>query len=528
MYKFFNKLLFILGLRYPVKIDLDTYFKNTSKTLESLETELADADISCFKMPEFSFCKILYWMYSTLIFGLIMIEPIFLTVLSIKTRNLIYISNIAFLLVPPLLQLVIIRYFRSKSFDKIYYEVSHLKDTRHLIKNEIALSVIVLIPSIISVIISFALQFTNYNDHSLIEFYNDRVGTTTAKVFLYIFQIITWFYSRTITFLVLVIFFYVFFKHVNDIKTFIFVLNNNSVWSNDTTIISEFIHAIIKLRYELDNSIDKLSKVYILSTILGAIGLGNVISNKKIDSFTLISSIIFSICQLVFLLIIYLITVQQNKLSDIIMNPEFSIKYIYRKYKFIDYHLSPKSPTLYKNVRQYSNITDLSETSVGRLLKNVYSPQYREANTKVIPLGNLQDMVLDDTDAPGPSLTTIDNDNDDGGRNEDDRGIKKLKRRKKHRTERLDHENNNLAIESAEHESPLTKDIIKTINNINNYNGSSIDYIILHLLISESWTSNFSLLGMQFNNTDSIQKALLITSVIITISGFLSELQVYL
>ena len=520
MYKFLNKLLFILGLRYPVCIDTEIYFQSKPVVPIALDQERGreiEIDISCFQMPKFCWRKILYWFYSTLIFGCIIIEPVFLIVASFKDRTLIYISNIAFLLIPPLLQLVIVRYFRSKSFDKIYYEVSLLKDTRHLIKNDTVLSFLILIPSVISIIVSSLFKFTTYNDNSLFQFYIANVGTASA-VFLYIFQFVSWFYSRTITFLTLVIFFYVFFKHVNDMKTFIFVLNNHSVWSKDPTIISEFIHAIIKLRYELDNSIDKLSKVYVLATILGAIGLGNVISNKKLDSFTLISSIIFIICQLVFLLIIYLITVQQNKLSGIIMDPEFSIKYIYRKYRYMDYDITTKSPVLYKNIRQNSEVSDLSVTSIGRLLKNVYSPQYREESAQVIPLGNLQDMVRDDN----LSVSVVG------------------KRRKKHTTRHRD----TVAVDvdapdgmadgmadgmtDAADASPLTKDIIKTINNINNYNGSSIDYIILHLLISESWTSNFSLLGMQFNNTDSIQKALLITSVIITISGFISELQVYL
>jgi hypothetical protein len=249
----------------------------------------------------------------------------------------------------------------------------------------------------------------------------------------------------------------------------------------------------------LNESVDKLSNVYICATILGAIGIGNASSNLKIDSFTLMSSVIFGIGQLIFLYMIYLINKRQGDLDNIIMDPDFSVKYLYRRYRSIDSNLTNKSPVLYKNIRQFSEVQDLSVTSVGRLLKTF--SEHRNANTKVIPLGNLGDMVQDASPI--------------------DRGGRRKKKAKIKVINDIDE-----GYEDAEKASPLTKDIIKTINNIDNYNGSSIDFIILHTLISESWTTSFSLLGMQFDSSDSIQKALLITGTIATISGYLTQLQV--
>ena len=482
MYKFFNILLSVIGLRYPISINTDTYFLKTPSEILRSRWRLG-----------------LYWTYSFLIFCCIMVEPIFLTILAIQERNVIYISNIAFLLIPPISQLIIINYFRSKSFDKIYYEVSLLRDTNHLIKNEIILSTLILVPSILSIIISAIFKFSTHNDNSLFSHFIDI--DETRVVFLYIWQFMNWIYSRTITFLIFIIFFYVFFKHVNDIKTFSTVLDNHDIWSSDHTIVSEFIHAIIRLRYELNESVDKLSNVYICATILGAIGIGNVISNLKIDSFTLMSSVIFALGQLIFLYMIYLINKRQGVLDSIIMDPDFSVKYLYRRYRSIDSNLTNKSPVLYKNIRQFSEVQDLSVTSVGRLLKTF--SEHR--NTKVIPLGNLGDMVNDASPIAPPTHTN--------------RGGKRKKKIKV--INDIDE-----GYEDAEKASPLTKDIIKTINNIDNYNGSSIDFIILHTLISESWTTSFSLLGMQFDSSDSIQKALLITGTIATISGYLTQLQV--
>ena len=144
MYIFFGKILTILGLRYPIKIEVENYYKNNYKlrprtnsldisSLGEIDPDKsivqddleAIIDIECIRIPKFTDCytnykHILYWFYSVIIFCIIIVEPIFLLIKAIREKNLVYISNIAFLLISPLQHIIIIKYFRSQSFDKIY------------------------------------------------------------------------------------------------------------------------------------------------------------------------------------------------------------------------------------------------------------------------------------------------------------------------------------------------------------------------------------------------------------------------
>ena len=574
MYAFLGTFLSILGLRYPIEVNVEKFYKkkkeerlrsgsldigilseiDPDKNIDSDDLEAA-IDIECIRIPKFTdftknYKKILYWFYSLIVFGILMSEPILLIVKAINEKNLIYISNISFLIISPVQQIIAIKYFRSQSFDKIYYEVSKLKDTRHCIKNDKSISVLILVPSIMSVIFSAIFIFYNDDENNMYNYFQFCTNKT-GKVFLFIYQLIFWFYSRTILFLVLIIFFYVFFKHLNDMRSLIYTVEHNNVWVDDQTVISEFIHAIIKLRYELNNSIEKLSNIYVFATVIGAIGIGNVIDNKKIDSFTMLSMVIFVICQAVFLFIIYLITEQQRKLGNIIRHPVFSLKYIYRKYRSLDFGMSiiPKTPLLSRGMSD-NDLINLSATSTGRLLRDFREKSIKSNKTidddgnglyqiyqteyeNVVPMGNLSDIHEEDS--------------------ERDNGIKR-KRKKKKIMRRVvvdseeilteeNIENNDTTIDKKDdvkddvkdnsddmeiHISPITKDIIKKINQISSYNGSSIDYIILHLMINDNWTSNFDLLGIKFDNAGAIKKAVTITSVIMIISGMISELQVFL
>lgn len=645
MYVFFSHLLTILGLRYPVEINVEQYYDKNSPSSQSLSGSInspqkskrygkilnpqsgqnpvmlrrktgsldisalgelnpdksiieddldAMIDIECIRIPKFTdfrrhWKQILYWFYSTLVFLLLLVQPGFLIWKAIKEKNLALISNITFLVIPPLEQLIIIKYFRSHSFDKIYYEVCKLKDTSHWIKDDRRMSLIILGPSIISIIISVVYIFIGDEVDNIYTFFQDDI-TTPGKVFLFIFELACLMYSRTILFLSLTVFFFVFFKHLNDMRALLYTLKYNNVWVDDQTIVSEFIHAIIKLRHELNGSIEKLSNVYVFATVLGAVGIGNVIDNLKIDSFTIISCIIFGICQIVFLFIIFLISEQQRKLGNIIRHPVFSLKYIYRRYRTLNFDLSPvtlRTPVSIQDKKSINNIIedelkDFSATSTGRLLKSfrARSMRYQSATAtinsggklydvknagsmldedkkKIVPLGTFDDLNSeDDEEIPVNSKKVkIVEDNNvkimEEGRLENveeaedtsdsdmnsftsSEGIIEFKTEKHNSYIDNSNDSNDINESSTDDKniknldvSPITRDIVKKINQISNYNGSSIDYIILHLLISDNWTTNFDLLGMKFDNTGAIKKAVAITSMIMLASGLISELQIF-
>jgi hypothetical protein len=346
------------------------------------------------------------------------------------------------------------------------------------------------------------------------------------------------------------VFFFVFFKHINDMRSLIYIANNNNIWVDDPTIVSEFINVIIKLRYELNLSICKLSNIYVSSTILGAIALGNVIDNLKSDPLSIISCVIFVIFQIIFLYIIFLISEQQNNLSSIIQHPVFSSKYIYRRYKPFDFPQNSLSniPFFARSTVNIESL-DYSATSIGRLLKNfrvknIISNKNSPSNKippinpdDIIQLGNLDDIQRDTTPIKDFQPTTLNS--SDPPSHILDNNISEIiikKTPKKTRSHKHSHHHHTkeefltpatpvtpASPPEIKDLSPELKEIIKKINQISNFNGSSTDYIILHLLISENWTNNFSLLGIQFNNSDSIKKAIGITSIIAIISGIISQ-----
>ena len=73
--------------------------------------------------------------------------------------------------------------------------------------------------------------------------------------------------------------------------------------------------------------------------------------------------------------------------------------------------------------------------------------------------------------------------------------------------------------------SPDMKSLIKKINIINQFNGSSIDWIIIHLMVSGEWKT-FELLGYSFNSVDSIKKVLFLTALIIGIISFIGRVNI--
>ena len=279
--------------------------------------------------------SILSWLYSLTIFIILLINPI-LYFIEVCKGNIEYLSICSFTFIYPVQYFLSINYFAKDHFDKHYFNWK--KKPRMPGKNKFIcvnqnnlILLFLFIVGIISLIISFVFLLID-DDYIFIDKLS-RYTSTQRKIFLGI-EIISWIYGRLLLILNLFTFFFIFCKHITELKEEEeFLKKSNWINYRGTKTISDICISIIIKKYELGESINALEFIFTGSTFLGGIGFASSWINYRkygISSYLLILCISFVIIQTFFFIIIKKIgEVKQSMLASV-HHPIFAAQWLMR------------------------------------------------------------------------------------------------------------------------------------------------------------------------------------------------------
>lgn len=414
--------------------------------------------------------------------GLILItEPCYYFYKIISNSNdLANYPNIFFSLIGFSNFIIGIRYFKKKYFFNITRDVSVYKKDMGKIKalyDDKILSVIILLSSLSSLVLNLLLSVFDFNSIGPVYDFNNQ---TEIKYLIMIYSVIDILYKNFILCINLLVFVMVFYMHYNELKTEHEKLQKQFNIADDSgknfgLECSSMCYDILWIRSQLENSIKNLQSLYLVNTLLGSIALGFIFELDEITPSFIISSIYWLISQIVFFIVIFMIEDKKGDLIKLIKKPKFYIHYLKKR---------------------YNNSGNFFKEFIGNYKKDRQGEYLIEAC----------------------STTTR---NDKSGGHIINEGS--------------DEENNDSTIiEMGEMRQPLEIDILlQNVNNedvdeeyidniVNNkilQNNSSLDWVILNTILTEEWDC-FEFIGFKFNNSDSIQNSLAITTGLILLTDW--------
>lgn len=465
MLEYFTKLLFLLGIKNKT-------IKKKIKTIDLSKSINIEDDINIKCNFTNKICIDSYYIYTMFIFMILLVEPILLTIDIINNKKYYILPLFCYTIIIPIQYVHSIIYFniKKKSFYELYCQIHKKKNKKiYCLPNDIKLTIYII--SVSGVSICFSIMNT------LISYSYD---------FIFILKIVSWLYGRTILSLNIYTFYYIFCKHLKDLKYVKILLTHRSDIS-----IADFCYKIIDIRTQLRVSIEKLQPIYVTTTLIGSFAIGNIVKYKILTLEIILSSIIFFIIQFIFILIIYNVSNQRQELLNYVKETEFISRYIIKKEDY-----SNDSNEIQNNVPIINNTSQLSTTPTPSpyITLNIMKNKPELSNS-------LNNIILNTT----VKKKIIEN-------------IKKNTPRKIIYTPE--------PVEPNKNENQLTEQIkISQINNIEdtlNISSMSIDWLILNTILTEEW-SNFSFLGINLNDGSIFRKATMITGGIVAVTNYIDE-----
>lgn len=507
MFKWFNYLLLIFGLR----------LSNDYEYLNKFEIDLSVFDQEE-KTDNINYCNIfkliILYIYRLFIFIILFIKPIYIFYEIFTNKYNYLLTSSMYFLIPIIQYIIAVNYFRKSYFDEIYFDFNNsrkeIATNKKIYKiylfifNEAVFTTIILLSTLITVIISGIIRQTNKSSNDINYFIN------STYIPLYIYGILNDFYSSGIILLNVFIFFYVFIKHLIDIKKLTKELDNKMSWSRDKEHykISMICFDIIWLRNELEKSIDILQPIYITNTIFGGIAVGFLLEYNVFTYFNIIATIFWAFTQIMYLYIINEINNQKNTLKKVIKKPKFCIKYLRRSYDINEIKDDIHKIT-HERKKDFIISSDPNYCTVEYISKKL-SQKCKKRKSFILKK----------------------NINEEKGKNDiKDIELKIFNKYKiKHKIKIID---DNELVEDIEDGTRHTNSIINEISRqtdiMSNYikqNSSTIDWIVLNTILNEKWET-FEFLGIAFDSSDGIKKAIGITGLIILITKFFIQTNLF-
>lgn len=385
-------------------------------------------------------------------------KPVFILYQYIISNNKSLLSTFIFMLIPFCNYIIILNYFRKIYFFKIYTDIVYNKKYyNYLIDKNICIFSVGL--TLITLIITYSYEIAGYSTINMANYTNNKY----LYIILFIYSIIYNTYSRFIYFFNTIIFLIVFYKHYLDLKIEEKRIKKNIDWDikNFKINMSIICYNLLFIRSEITKSIKLLEYLYISSTLLGSISLGTIIEHKELNIFLVGSIIIWSFMQIIFMIILSLITNKKEDLQYIINKPKFCFNYL----------ISPVDNNL-----NFNNIIDN--------IDNTRRKKYFEDNIKNI-------KYIDSKNKKNQNVINIINNNG----SDDDYDLE---------------DNSNL-------------DNVKNIKSLEYslfQNSTSLDWMILNKILGDEWAT-FKFLGVKFENTDGIKKIVCLVAFIVYIVNIL-------
>jgi len=365
-----------------------------------------------------------------------------------------------------------------------------------------------------------------------------KTTNITKYVFLMMYMVIYWISISMVIANNLFIFALTFRKHILDLKMLQSEIETRLIWHMKKDSMNYLMIRITNIRYVLNNSIDCLESFYTTSTIIGAIAIGPMINFNIWEPYCLYYLSFYVIIQIIFMYFIYRISSLKSDITHLVRSPNIMSRYLnlinntknnqprhvhFNDESFLGSGRSPAATPLAYHDSQINQVVVESprlrsalRNGLPRIVAHRSSDdthesseraRYFPSDTSSIPLRTGIQY------AHGDNLPGLYNQ----GNGSYNAGLYNSIEANTSNIEKLERYCPD-TFPSFKSQKELEKDQItvmeyKTL--------ASIDWIILHQILSESW-ADFSLLGISFGDTSVIQKGIGMTSAIIIASSYIT------
>ena len=342
----YNRLLTMLGHTLYIKNEIKINKQKISNEEEDEKKNLLKKDLKKKELIERMniIIKIIYLIITliqpiyTLLIDKIEIETIIKLLFQI-TPFINYILSIIFFSNDLLLNIETNILLRGEESYKIKYKIKRDKEIIIRLPNDKEKTLIIYIISIVWSIINIIL-------------YNLRENIVYRRVIFYIIFIIYEIITRIIITNNTIIFYYIIMKHLFDMDNMVKSIGNKREWTEGSNRIAMISSDIRDLKYELKMSNDSLEYFYIFNTLFILLAFTLIYQVQRFDYENIGDTIIYSIYQCAYLIVIYKINNFIDNVQNIIREPTFMITYLDR-----NHILNKKSIELGDNI-VYNSMND--------------------------------------------------------------------------------------------------------------------------------------------------------------------------
>jgi hypothetical protein len=512
----------------------------------------------------------LNWFYPFIVWIILWAHPTAVFVVALDKDRRELLSLAFFLYIQPIQYYIAFWYFRSQSKKRIYDSKSYAftkdydsSEYRCLPKEKTLVKMVTVI-SFLAVLEGFIL-FITQNSLDTESVFNEL--SSSLKVLAYITIPISLIYGRIVLVINTHIFFFSFLQQLKKMQGMRHKLRKHA-WHGNQSSVAVLCFEIIDLRYTISRLIDKMEHMFISTTLLGGVAVGNVIEFKEVNYQTVTAMIIFSLMQMVFLFVIQYIGRERGEILKIVRHRRFASRYILRRNEFCQACLDIQrkdrelkdSKDSSDTAEHMDNKEDDSFTGLQQDVQAIFmkgiggedldrNPHQQSIEVRELrDMGELEEVVIDDTipEASVPEFqkrtlgTGTDSDNTS------DQHVEDEKTRSGSRVFMKASDSDSLG-ESAEIQRQIrdlmdskgfmdpyrlvdsgcvlkSDEFIRCIYEWCSNTGSSVDWIILNTIVNEEWTS-FSIFGIEFSDGSALKKAMLVMTGIVATGSFFGGLE---
>lgn len=431
--------------------------------------------------------RVLFHLFYSLFIFSIILYPLLVSLVSfIHTRDPIIISQFLFYLIIPVQYLLAIKYYSTNHLATILRDC-YQHD--YYIPKDLWLVVIILVGSISMTILTTWILGSGVELISYTFLFGSDWGS--GRLLL---VILPFFLSWTVLLSNMVVFCFVFFVHLRQLRDLLEYVTGKMIWNFDQTTLTELTRQIVGIRFVISQSVSNLENFYTFTTTLGALAIGPMLEFKKYDAYAILHVVLFFVLQCFFLYFIYFISKVRGDILKVVKSPSVMYKYL-------------------NNIRKTNSVEKLRNDHIACMNSGHHAG--------AIPYIFRNSFRTFQSNAG----FNYDNENDSTVElTEDDRNRSKIMAYT--RNENTDHAIIDIdELENNELISPRkkNKDFEDEMLTLMYKNNAELDWIVLEIVLSEKWTG-FNLLGMNFNNSSAIKQCVGITSLIILASTYLNSL----
>ena len=476
--------------------------------------------------------QVVNWLYPALIWNILWFHVILIFYGMVVLDERENIAYVFFLLNQPIQYAIAFVYFRGQSLKRIYESKAENKNVEkkerwRCLPGEETLFRLWFSVSIVAIIFFLILLYIiPLSDPSSLL----RRLNLSVVILAGIFVPISILYGKMVIVLNTFVFFFSFFQQLQKIQSLRHKIQKRE-WrkNNKKSSVAQLCYWIIDCRYTLMRMIQKLEMIYVYSTLLGGLAVG-VMINYKITSPSLLGECVqFTMTQVTFLIVIYLLGNEREELLCIVRHRDFASSYIILRNEFcqvcLDIEKGKESHTFPQSGSDTDIFVDHTEENPNEEeLEDSFEKIHRESfilrpsrEHMSVPL---TDVVVENppgTQAQGYRKRTL------GGGEEEGVGDDDYKKKIHDLLESSKTFGNTPfhldKIGCTLKESEFIRCIYEWVSNT----GSTMDWIILNTVLNEEWAS-FSLIGIQFGDTNILEKALGLTTLLISISSQIGDL----